>query len=225
HREAPAQALLQAVPALHRVVGRSSPRLDGAGLRLLLLVGAAEEHPLAVLVQHRVQVLDAAQVVAELRLSDLHHEGRRIGALLAPRLVLARARWRPELPRRALRTAPLHPAYWLLLSASRFRSAAYASNAGPKSGSDQRLISARTSGGTCAGGRVRMRISAPSAVALSGSSASARPISRIAARRSSSPPRASRASASSAFAACASAIRRRCSVSRSPSRKRSTASA
>ena len=32
--------------------------------------------------QHRVQIVDAAQVVAELRLADLHDERRRIGRLV-----------------------------------------------------------------------------------------------------------------------------------------------
>ena len=58
HREAPAQALLEPVPTADRVVGRACPRLDGALGRRLLLVGAAEEHPVAVRLQHGVEVVE-----------------------------------------------------------------------------------------------------------------------------------------------------------------------
>ena len=42
HPEAPAVAVAQPVEPAHRVVGRAAPRLDGALLRLLLLVGRTE---------------------------------------------------------------------------------------------------------------------------------------------------------------------------------------
>ena len=80
--EAAAQPLLEPVPAADRVVRRAPPRLDRALRRRLLLVGAAERHPVAVRAQHRVQVVDAAQVVAQLRLADL---ARRAPADRAPR--------------------------------------------------------------------------------------------------------------------------------------------
>ena len=64
--EAATEALLQPVPAADGVVLGTTPRLDGAGLGRLLLVGVAERHPVAALGEHRVQVVDAAQVVAQL---------------------------------------------------------------------------------------------------------------------------------------------------------------
>ena len=88
HAEAAAQALLEAVPAAHRIVGeRAHASTVPVGGRLLL-VGAAERHPVAVRLQHRVQVVDAAQVVAQLGLADPHDERRRVERLVAVRLVL-----------------------------------------------------------------------------------------------------------------------------------------
>ena len=81
--EAAAQPLLEAVPAADRVVLRARPRLDGALGGRLLLVGAAERHPVAALAQHRVEVVEAAQVVAELGLADLHDQRRRVERLVA----------------------------------------------------------------------------------------------------------------------------------------------
>ena len=49
HAEPSAQALLLAVPAADRVVLGTPPRLDRAGSGILLLVGCAERHPVAVL--------------------------------------------------------------------------------------------------------------------------------------------------------------------------------
>jgi hypothetical protein len=64
-----------------------------------LLVGVAQRHPVAALLQHRVQVVDAAEVVAELRRADLDDQGRRVGVLVAPRLELRLARRRAQDPR------------------------------------------------------------------------------------------------------------------------------
>jgi haloalkane dehalogenase len=100
HPEAPAVTLAQAVPAADRVLRRPAPRLDGAGLRLLLLVGGAERHPVAVLAQHRVQVLDAARRVAQLGRPDLHDER----VVLAVGGELGAAGRRPELPGVVLRS-------------------------------------------------------------------------------------------------------------------------
>jgi len=83
------QALLEAVPASDGIVGRSSPRLDGPCLGRFLLVGVPERHPVAELGQHRVQVLDARQVVPQLGLADLHHERGRVGFGIAVGLELA----------------------------------------------------------------------------------------------------------------------------------------
>jgi len=103
HREPPAQPLLQAVPAADGIGGVAPPGLDGPLLRRLLLVGATERHPVPVLGQHLVQVVQAAKLVAEPGLSDLAHEGRWIGRLVAVHRVLRCPRWRLEHPRILLR--------------------------------------------------------------------------------------------------------------------------
>ena len=82
HAEAAAQALLEAVPAADRVVGRAAPRLDGALGRRLLLVGAAERHPVAVRLEHRVEVVDRAQRGSA---AACRRPGRRSRAGRAPR--------------------------------------------------------------------------------------------------------------------------------------------
>src|SRR5258708_11546959 len=76
--EPAAEPFLQAVPAANRVVGRPAPGLDGAVGCLLLLVGVAQRHPVAALLQHRLQVLDAAKLVAQLRGANPDHQGRTI---------------------------------------------------------------------------------------------------------------------------------------------------
>src|SRR4051812_42795802 len=63
HPEPAAQALLQAVPAADRVRLAAAPRLDRPLRRRLALVGAPERHPVARLLEHRVQILDRAQAV------------------------------------------------------------------------------------------------------------------------------------------------------------------
>ena len=84
---------------------------------------------------------------------------------------------------------------------------------------------ASTSGGGALGGSVRSRTSAPIASALSGSSASARPTSRIAEARAAVSARVTAASARARAArACSALFSRRRARSRSPSRKRSMAS-
>jgi hypothetical protein len=49
---------------------------------------SSERDPVAVLGEHRVQVVDRAEVVAQLGLADLDHERRRVERLVAPRLEL-----------------------------------------------------------------------------------------------------------------------------------------
>src|SRR5438309_56836 len=66
-----AQPLLHPVPAADRIGGAAAPRLDRPLGRGLLLVRPAERHPVAVLLEHRVEVLDAAELVAQLRAADL----------------------------------------------------------------------------------------------------------------------------------------------------------
>ena len=85
------------------IVRRAGPRLDRALRSRLLLVGAAEEHPVAVLPQHRVEVVERAQLVAERRLADDADERRRVGLLVPVHLVLRRPRRGLQNPRRFLR--------------------------------------------------------------------------------------------------------------------------
>jgi len=49
--------------------------------------------------EHRVQVLDAAELIRELRFADLADERRRLGRLITPHLKLGGARRRLEYPR------------------------------------------------------------------------------------------------------------------------------
>jgi len=84
--EAAAQPLLQAVPAANGVGRGTGPRLDAAVGCRLLLVGVAKRHPVAELLQHCMQVVDAAQVVAQLRGANLDDQRSRIGIRIAPGL-------------------------------------------------------------------------------------------------------------------------------------------
>src|SRR5258706_11969778 len=91
--EAAAQPLLGPVPAAHRVLLAAPPRLDRAVGRRLLLVGAAQRHPLALLLEHGVQILHGPPLVAQLRAADLAHKRGRLLGVVAPHLVVGRA-WR-----------------------------------------------------------------------------------------------------------------------------------
>ena len=99
HGEPAAVALAQAVPAADRVVLRAGPRLDGAVLGRLVLVGAAERHPVAVGREHGGHVVDAAGEVAELGRADLADQRGRVGRFVAVASVLGRARWGRQHPR------------------------------------------------------------------------------------------------------------------------------
>ena len=81
HAEPAAVALAQAVPAADRVVRRASPRLDGSRRGRLLLVGGAERHPVALLGQPGVQVVDRLQPVLQRGRADLADERGRVGLL------------------------------------------------------------------------------------------------------------------------------------------------
>ncbi len=105
--EAAAQALLESVPAARGVALGARPGLDRAVGGGLLLVGAAERHPVAVRLQHRVEVIDAAQVIAKLGLADPDDERGRVERLVAEGLELRGLGRRLEDPRggaRALAT-------------------------------------------------------------------------------------------------------------------------
>src|SRR5690349_4810404 len=96
--EPSSQPILHPVPAADGVVGRAAPGLHRALRGRLLLVGAAERNPVARRLQHRVEVVDAAQLVAQLGGPHLHHERGRIRRLVAVRLVLRLAGRRLEGP-------------------------------------------------------------------------------------------------------------------------------
>ena len=65
--------------------------------------------------EHRVEIVDAPEVVAELRLSDLHDERRRIGRVVAVRLVLRGAGRRLQHPRAVFRSGSLDLRHGVLL--------------------------------------------------------------------------------------------------------------
>jgi hypothetical protein len=52
--------------------------------------------------EHRVQIVEAAQVIAQLSLTDLDDQRRRVGRVVAIRLEARRARRGLELPRHGL---------------------------------------------------------------------------------------------------------------------------
>ena len=108
HPEPTAQPLLESVPPADRVLGRASPGLHGAVGGRLLLVGAAQRHPIPVLREHRVQVVQAAEVVAELGLADLDDERRWIQRRVAERRELGAPRRCLQHPRVLARAVPLH---------------------------------------------------------------------------------------------------------------------
>src|SRR3984893_1617028 len=90
HAEAAAQALLQPVPTANRVLRRTAPRFNRAFGRRLLLVRASQRHPVAVLLEHCMQIVEAAEVVQEDRLSHGAHERRWFQRLVTVHLVLGR---------------------------------------------------------------------------------------------------------------------------------------
>src|SRR5215213_711972 len=105
HPEPAAVALPEAVPPSDRIRSIAAPRLDRSGLRILLLVGGAEIHPVAVLLEHPVQVVDGTEVVLELGRADLADERRRVCRLVPIHRVLRRPGRRLEDPRLRFRPA------------------------------------------------------------------------------------------------------------------------
>ena len=63
--EAPAQTLRESVSASDGIAEGTPPSFDSAALGGLLLVRAAQVHPIAVRLEHVVQVFDAARIVME----------------------------------------------------------------------------------------------------------------------------------------------------------------
>jgi hypothetical protein len=99
HAEPAAEPLLESVPAADRVRFGPAPGFHRAVRRRFLLVGAAEGHPVAVRLEHRVQVIDGPGVVEELGPADLADDHRRRRRVVAIHRVLGRARRGLESPR------------------------------------------------------------------------------------------------------------------------------
>ena len=72
----------------HRIVVRPGPRFDRAFGGRLLLVGGAEWDPVAARRQHRMEIVDAAEVVAQLGLTDPDDERGRVQTLVTECLEL-----------------------------------------------------------------------------------------------------------------------------------------
>ena len=77
----------------------ASPRASSALIGGLLLIGTPQGHPVAVLAQHRLEVLDGTQLIAKLGLADDAHQ-RAIRRLPAEAVAASAAEG--ELPRRQL---------------------------------------------------------------------------------------------------------------------------
>ena len=108
--EPAAQSLLQPVPAADGVVRGARPRFHRSLGGRLLLVGGAEEHPVAVGLEHRVEIVQAANVVAELRLPYPHDQRRRVELPVTERRELGSAAGRLQRPWLFSRAAAFAPA-------------------------------------------------------------------------------------------------------------------
>src|SRR2546430_10145174 len=86
HPESPAKTLLQAVPPTDGILRGSTPRFNGPVRGRLLLLGASEGRPVSVRLEHLVQVVDASEVVPNLRAPRLDYERGRIKSLVTERL-------------------------------------------------------------------------------------------------------------------------------------------
>src|SRR6267378_1311095 len=78
HAEPAAKALLETVPAADRVLRGATPSFHSARGGRLLLIRAPQRHPVAMLLEHRVQIIKAAQVIPELGLSHCAYQCWRI---------------------------------------------------------------------------------------------------------------------------------------------------
>src|SRR5437867_2446264 len=99
HPESPAKTLLQSIPPTDGILRESTPRFDGPVRGWLLLVGASEGHPVSARLEHLVQVVDASEVVPELRAPRLDDERGRIKSLVAERLKFRCPNRRLQVPR------------------------------------------------------------------------------------------------------------------------------
>ena len=87
HAEAAAIALAEAVPSADRIAFGAAPRLDGALLGELLLIGRAELDPVALFDEPRVQVVNASQLIPQLGRPDLAEQRWRVSGLVRPHCV------------------------------------------------------------------------------------------------------------------------------------------
>src|SRR5216684_790424 len=78
HPESTPQAFLQPVPTTDRILRGSAPRFDGPVGGRLLFVRTSQQHPIAVRLEHRVQIVDRPEMVPEFRAPRFHDERRRI---------------------------------------------------------------------------------------------------------------------------------------------------
>src|SRR5205823_1918351 len=85
HAEATSESLLESVPTADGIPGRPSPRLDGPFGRGLLLVRAPQQHPVSAALEHLVQVVDAADMVAQFGAPRLDDERGRIERFVSER--------------------------------------------------------------------------------------------------------------------------------------------
>src|ERR1700682_5937411 len=95
----PGNPLLEAVPPADWILRRPAPCLNGALSRRLLLVGAAQRHPVAVLLEHGLEVLDGAKLITELGLADDADDRRRVETLVLVHQVFRRPAGSRQLPR------------------------------------------------------------------------------------------------------------------------------
>ena len=85
HADSPAESFLQSVPPANRILRGPTPGLDGSFRRRLLLVRTPERHPIAARLEHRMQVVDAPEVISEFRAPRL--DDRRGGSSVSSRNV------------------------------------------------------------------------------------------------------------------------------------------
>jgi hypothetical protein len=97
-REPSSQTFLEAIPAADGIIGCAPPCFDGSFGCLFLLVGVAQRHPVPVVDQHGVEILDAREMVPELGLAHRDHQGRRVCLGISICLERAASRWSGQLP-------------------------------------------------------------------------------------------------------------------------------
>src|SRR5664280_3168320 len=107
HPEAAAQAFFQPVPAADGILGRAAPGFHAAFRSRFLLIRAAERHPVAMRFEHGVQIIQAAQLVAQLGLPDRAHQDGWVGRFILVYLVFRRSAGGFKLPGMLASTIPI----------------------------------------------------------------------------------------------------------------------